>query len=220
MGQFILKALTGPVKGQTFPIRNGMKIGRSSGDIILKDNMVSELHAKIQIYSSGKIMILDQDSKNKIMINDVVTVKSVLEQGSRFQIGQTEFEVEFMQTHEEVMVKFITNNAKNIKNNPLSLLPFVQPIELIFLSGIQTGQKYYISYGPRFFGSNSVDFPIFENKAPKTAFTLVPNKAKTFFITKHPTLVRLNGKKINKASIQNKDKISIEGSMLQIIMKS
>lgn len=216
MGRFILKALTGPVKGQIFPIRHGLKIGRSLGDIVLKDPLVSDLHAEIQIYPNGKIMIIDRDSKNKINMNDKLTVKSILELRTKFQIGETEFEVDFVQTPEEVMIEFIKKHTKEVQNNPLFLQPFVQAMEIVFLAGVQKGRKHYISYGPRFFGSHSVDFPLFEKKAPKKAFALVPDKMKTFFVTSHPSLVRLNEKKIKKASIKDGDKILIGNTILQI----
>ena len=216
MGRYILKALTGPVQNQVFPVKHGLKIGRSLGDIILKDPLVSDLHAEIQIYSNGKIMILDKDSKNKIVINDQRTIKSVLEKGTRFKIGQTEFILDFIRTPEEIWSKYIKKIAKDIQDRPLRLKPFCQEIEIVFISGLQKGRRHYLSYGPRFFGSHSVDFPIFEKQAPKKAFVLVPSETKTSFVTNHPSIVRLNGKKIKKAGVKNGDKILIGDTVLKI----
>ena len=219
MGQFVLKALTGPVKGQVFPIKHGLRIGRSLGDIILNDQLVSDLHAEIQIYSNGKIMIIDKDSKNKIIINDRRTVKSILEKGATFRIGQTDFKLEFIMPPEEIWSELIKRCAKNIQDHPLFLQPFLQAIEIVFLSGLQKGNRHYLSYGPRFFGSRSVDFPVFEKKAPEKAFALVPGKANTLFVTNHPSVVHLNGKKIKKAHIKSGNKISIGSTILKIILK-
>ena len=219
MGRFVFKALTGPVKGQVFPVKHGLRIGRSLGDIVLKDPLVSDLHAEIQIYSNGKIMIVDKDSKNKIFMNDKRTVKSILENGSRFKIGQTEFVMDFIQTPEEIVIAFIKKNTKDIQDQPLSLQPFFQAIEIIFLSGIQKGEKHYLTYGPRFFGCNSVDFPIFEKKAPKKAFALVPDKSDTFFVTSEPLLVQFNEQKTKRVRIQSGDKISIGNTILKINLK-
>ena len=141
MGQFVIKALTGPVKGKVFPIKQGLKIGRSLGDILLKDKLVSELHAEIKIYSNGKIMVIDKDSKNKIFMNNQKVVKSILEKGSKFKIGETEFELDFVKTPEEILSNFFEKHSKNIKNHPLSLKPFFQTIELAFSSGLQSGKN-------------------------------------------------------------------------------
>ncbi|MCZ0932369.1 MAG: FHA domain-containing protein, partial [Oligoflexia bacterium] len=166
MGQFILQALTGPVRGKAFKVRNGLRIGRSSGDIILKDPSVSDLHAEIQIYSSGKIMIVDKDSKNKIFIGEKRVIKSILEEGSKFTIGSTEFELKFIKTPEEAWSQFLSLSAKSIKDQPLALKNFFKSVEVKFLYGIQKGQSYYLSYGPRFFGRHSVDCPVFDRKSP------------------------------------------------------
>ena len=192
MGQFILRALTGPVKGKAFKVRQGLRIGRSSGDILLKDSLVSDLHAEIQIYSNGKIMIVDKDSKNKIFMAGKKIVKSVLEEGSKFTIGSTEFELRFIKTPEEVWSQFLELSAKNVQNHPLSLKNFFKNIEVQFLSGIQKGQSYFLSYGPRIFGRHSVDCPVVDKKSPGKCFTLVPKEKDIFFITKHPKIVQLN----------------------------
>lgn len=219
MGRFIIKALTGPVKGKAFPIKQGLKIGRSLGDILLNDQLVSDLHAEIKVYSNGKIMIIDKDSKNKIVINNQKFVKSVLEKGSKFKIGQTEFELDFVKTPEEIFSEFIKKKTKNVQDQALSLKPFFKTIELVFLSGLQKGQRYYLSYGPRFFGSNSVDLPVLDKDSPKKAFALVPDKMETFFITNHPEIVHFNEEKIKKTKIKTGDQILIGNTILELTLK-
>ena len=219
MARYVLKALTGPVKGKIFLIKDGLKIGRSSGDIILKDKMVSNLHAEIRIYASGKIMIIDKDSKNKIIINKQATIKSILEKGSKFEIGQTEFELDFIKAPEEILSEFIKKKSKDIKDQALSLKPFFQVIEVLFSSGLQKGERHCLYYGPRFFGSASVDFPLFEKQAPKKAFVFIPGEMETFFVTDHPEIVRFNGKKIQKSKISSGDKILIGNTILKLTLK-
>ncbi len=220
MGRFVIKALTGPVKGKTFPVRHGLKIGRSVGDILLPDRLVSDLHAEIKVYPNGKIMIIDRDSKNKIIIDDQKIVKSILEKGTKFKIGETEFKLAFVKTPEEVVLNFINQQSKEIQNNSLALKPFVRAIELIFVSGLQKGQRYYLSYGPRFIGSAFVDIPIFEKEAPKKAFAFVPYKTETFFVTEHPEIIKFNGKKIKKTTINDGDTVLMGSTNLQLNLKS
>ena len=219
MGQFILQALTGPVKGKAFKVRHGLRIGRSSGDIILKDSSVSDLHAEIQIYSSGKIMIVDKDSKNKVYIGKKQIVKSILEDGSKFTIGSTEFKLKFVKTPEEAWSHFLSLSAKNIQDQPLALKSFSKSVEVKFVYGMQKGQSYYLFYGPRFFGRHSVDCPVFDKKSPGKCFSLVPKGADIFFITKHPDIVQLNKQKIEKAKINDGDKISIGDSLLEVRLR-
>ena len=132
MGQFMIKALTGPVKGKAFPIEQGLKIGRSIGDILLKDQMVSDLHAEIKVYSSGKIMIIDKESKNKIIINDKTVVKSVLEKGSKFKIGETEFELVFTKTPEEILSEFIKKKYEKCSRPPFVFKAFCSSYRACF----------------------------------------------------------------------------------------
>lgn len=219
MGKYVLKVLKGSLKGQTFPIKQGLKIGRSLGDIILKDSMVSDLHAEIQIYSTGKIMLIDKDSKNKIIMNNKRTVKSILEKGSRFKIGHTEFEVAFMKSPKELVLDFISKNMKSFEDQPLSLKAFPSPIEVVFLSGVQKGEKYYLSYGPRFFGSHSIDCHLFEETAPDKAFALIPKAQSAIFVTHYPSAVRFNGKNVEKVKIKTGDRISIGKTILEIRCK-
>ena len=219
MGQFILQALSGPQKGKAFKLRHGLRIGRSSGDIILKDNLVSDLHAEIQIYSSGSIMIVDQESKNKIIVANKQVIKSVLEEGSRFTIGSTEFELKFIKTPEEAWSEFLDLSLKKIKNQPMSLKSFSKNVEVKFLYGIQKGQSYHLSYGPRFFGRHSVDCPVFDKKSPGKCFTLIPKKEDIFFVTKYPEIVQFNKQPVKEAKVNNGDQILIGDSLLEIRLK-
>ena len=74
-------------------------------------------------------------------------------------------------------------------------------------------------YGPRLFGSNSIDFPIFEKNTPKKAFAFVPDETKTFFVTNYPELVKFNGEKIKKAEIKSGDRILIGNTTLKLTLK-
>ena len=216
MGHFILQALSGPVKGKAFKIKNGLRIGRSKGDVVLKDPLVSDPHAEIQIYSSGSIMLIDKDSKNQISIQGKKVVKSILEEGSKFTIGSTEFELKFVKTPEEVWSKFLALSTKDIQDRPMSLKNFAKNVEVKFVYGIQKGQKYHLSYGPRMFGRHSVDCPVFDKKSPAKCFSLVPQGKDIYFVTKYPEIVQLNEEPIEKAKIKEQDKIFIGDSLLEI----
>lgn len=216
MGKMIIKALTGPIKGQTFDLKNGLTLGREHGDIILKDSSVSNLHAEIQIYSSGQVMIIDKDSKNKIYVNNKKTVKSVLEENNRFKIGKSEFIVKFVKTPQELLLEFLSKVNSKVTDNPLDLKPFFKPVTIQFSSGIQKGKEYKVYYGPRIFGKRSVDFPILDKKSPEKCFVLMPDKQKIIFKTSYPEQVKYNNKNLEKTKIQDGDQIFIGYSTLKI----
>ena len=136
MGYYALKILNGTLKGKIFPIRSGLKIGRSVGDILLNDPSVSSLHAEIQVYPNKKIMIVDKDSKNKILIDGKPLIKSILEEGSKFSIGQIQFEMVPSETPEEIFIKFMKKISESIDDRKVRLKPFFHKVRVFFLSPV------------------------------------------------------------------------------------
>ena len=183
MGKFVLKALTGPVKGKVFPLEEDLEIGRSEGDILLNDPAVSYIHAVIDIDPDGKMTILDQDSKNKIFINGRQVVEAVLEKDTQFTIGRTTFQVLYISSPQEILLEFMKRSSKSLEDSPVELMAFSPFLEVLFVNGLQKGQKYCLYYGPRFFGSHSTDLPLFEKSAPKQAFVLKPTMEGGTFIS-------------------------------------
>ena len=216
MAKFVIQALTGPLKNQVFSIRNGLTFGRERGDIVLQDPSVSKIHAKIEINPDGKMMIIDQESKNKIYIDDKKIVKSILEKDTVFKIGKSEFVVKLIQSPEELWFSFVKNQVKKIENTPMSLKVFFKPVQVKFYSGLQKGQQYKLYYGPRFFGRHSVDCPVFDRKAPEKSFVLIPEPEKILFKTSHPAQVRMNNGELEKSHIKNGDEIFIGESVLKV----
>ncbi|MBC6416012.1 MAG: FHA domain-containing protein [Bdellovibrionales bacterium] len=216
MAKFLIEALTGPLKGKRIEVKDGLSFGREKGDIILKDSSVSEFHAEIQIYSSGTVMIVDQDSKNKIFINKKRVVKSVLESGNVFKIGQSEFIFKINYSPKEIWNTFIKKQMNKVEDTPMSLKVFVKPIKVNFLSGLQKNKNYKLYYGPRFFGRHSVDCPIFDSKAPKKAFVLIPQKKDILFKSFDTKSIQVNKKPLEQVSVKNGDKILVGDSLLEI----
>lgn len=87
-----LKALSGPVKGQEFLVKTGLRIGRTKGEILLDDGKVSSLHAFLT--EEGDDFVLnDNGSKNGIRVGDERVSFLTLKPGAVFQIGRSGFEV-------------------------------------------------------------------------------------------------------------------------------
>lgn len=65
---FILEILSGPRKGTKVPLRQGLKIGRKVGDLLIDDAKISGKHAHIEKNAKGEWTIVDDGSSNGIRI--------------------------------------------------------------------------------------------------------------------------------------------------------
>ena len=216
MGKFIIQALKGPIKGESFDLKNGLTFGRRNGDVILKDPSVSSLHAEIQIDKDGKIVIRDKKSKNKIFVEDKQVKELVLEKNSTFKIGDSEFILRSIKLPSELWFQFIKNQTNKIQDAPMALKIFFKPVHILFYAGLQKGREYHLDYGPRFFGRRSVDCPIFDKKSPEKAFALIPGKDFILYKTSYPDTVRINDKSMEQSYLKNKDEIFIGDTVLKI----
>lgn len=89
-----LAALSGPHKGQFYPIQEGIKIGRTDGQVLLrKDSKVSSAHAAVRKSPRGNLVLVDLDSANGIKVHGQRVPKVNLLVGATFEIGRTLFKV-------------------------------------------------------------------------------------------------------------------------------
>jgi len=69
-------------------------IGRDEmADIVVKDVYVSKLHAMLQVYSNG-LVLLDLNSTNGTVVNSVETPKRILRNNDIISLGQHRFKIE------------------------------------------------------------------------------------------------------------------------------
>ena len=109
--------------------------------------------------------------------------------------------------------------------------PFHKRLKLTITQGRQMGIVWYIGYGPRYIGTDSVDFPIHEPSLGPCGFSLDPLKedynpadntnenSNIIFSTKQPSIVQLNNKPIKNRCLQNNDVIQLEDTCLQVRIK-
>lgn len=88
-----LKAKTGPLKNQIFPVHPGFKIGRTKGDLQIRDSKVSSSHAYVDAKDDGTLILVDQRSKNGLKVQGVKKDIVPLVAGTEIQIGEEIFEV-------------------------------------------------------------------------------------------------------------------------------
>ena len=91
----------GPLQGQQFVAKDAFQIGRSSGDLQVKDPKASSPHAKILSDPNGLFVIEDLASSNGTWVNGVKITKATnLKSGDKITIGKTVLEVDLEQTKE------------------------------------------------------------------------------------------------------------------------
>ena len=221
MPKAVLKVIEGPIKGKIYALKDNMILGRTKGDIILRDKLASDPHAKIEIYSDGKIMLIDEDSKNGIFVKGQIKVKTILVEGSRFSVGDNEFEVIFIKFPEEIWSDILKDSFSHIENDTsIHIAPFFKEVHLNFLKGhYLKGENRVLTYGPRFFGSESPDGPIFGDGVPSKAFTLIPKEEGVLFKTSYPNTVHLNEAEVSEQMIQDGDKISVGVVEIEVKLK-
>ena len=216
MKKMILKALSGPIEGRRFPITETVLLGRSKGDILLEDGATSNPHAEIKVHEGGVVMIVDKASKNGIYVNGVKKIKSILEEGSVFQIGNIKFEVQSIDDPKDTWFQNLIKASKDIENQPQHLESFHKEVYLHFLEGPQEGKVELLTYGPRSFGSELVEGALFDEQAQGTTFTLSPKDEDVIFQTPCPQTVFLNNKSQAEAKIKNGDLISVGWTTIKV----
>lgn len=89
-----LVVLNGPRVGVKLTVREGLTIGRKTGDLILYDDpKVSGIHAKIVSDNKDQLILKDQESSNGLFIDGRKVRKVAMMPGVTFQIGNTRFRV-------------------------------------------------------------------------------------------------------------------------------
>lgn len=90
MARAFLKIVAGAKQGMNVPLPDdgSLVVGRSRGDLILDDNMVSGQHARIAS-ESGEIVLRDLGSTNGTMVDGRLVREVVLRPGAEISIGNT-----------------------------------------------------------------------------------------------------------------------------------
>ena len=213
---YIIRSLKGPLKNQSFFITGSLKLGRRKGDIVLNDPSTSDPHAEITLNSDGHPFLRDLDSKNGIFISGKKKLKTVLKENTKFTIGKSQFQVFYLKTVRKIWGEVLTNSLFHVSDQPINLISFSRPLNVNFLSGPQKGMNFYLTYGPRYFGSSCVDVPLLDPEAPPQSFVLSPQEQQVFFKTDFPTEVQFNQKQVKQTAIKNNDSVFIGETEIKI----
>ena len=221
MKNYAVKVLKGGLKGKVFPLKNRLVFGRSFGDIVLKNLSVSDPHAEVRRHSDDRVMLRDLDSKNGVFINGERKTAALLERGSVFTIGEADFQLIAFKSPEKAWMDFLLSKAGSVRDRPLDLQAFPCPVEALVAEGPQKSAKFILEYGPRSFGSGSVDVPLLDEQIPDKAFRLIPSGSDIVLETERPDLLLCNGKELQESSfvLSGDDMISCGETKLRIRFK-
>ena len=208
-----LEILNGPQKGLKIPLKKGLVLGRTQGDILLADPKISGLHAQVQVHAKGVYILQDRQSQHKIFFEGKKVEKLALVPGLQFRLGHTEFQVGQdltpmdLQSHLatpvelapwQMNLKEALQQVQDQEAQPLSLSPsftILKPtLSLTVIQGLDLGQQWAIGFAPRRVGSESYDIELHEPSCPPIAFEIIQQSepSQTCVRTAYPALVRFN----------------------------
>jgi pSer/pThr/pTyr-binding forkhead associated (FHA) protein len=219
-----LEIISGPHKGEKYVFAEGSTIGRAKSTISLgKDPKLSGQHARVRLNSQGQLSLLDLDSSNGIRFQGQKVKKLVLMSGVEFILGSTLFKVGDEATTDEAT----RAEAIPLKEDWLAvlrseylkvqapgtvisdLIPLSPNLRLTFLLGIEADRVIDLVYGPRSFGSDTLDIELEDPMTPPLAFQIVPSVDGPLFVTTLPKLVWVNGLSLTEKLLAPGDEISL-----------
>jgi hypothetical protein len=211
-----LQVLSGHRYGDSLVFEATTSVGRMA-DVSFDDAKMSKIHAIFELTPPVGWTVRDDGSKNGMLVNNERATEKILEEGDLLEIGTTQFRVSSISSFWKPQLNQLLIEALDkVKNAELTLYPFRQIPVLTFIQGIQTGEKFVLPYGPRFFGGECEDIQMFEPLCPDQAFELRRNSKGVLFLTNYPKIVRLNKKEVGKKVLKKGDQIHIHNSVIEV----
>lgn len=223
----ILVVKDGARAGDQFRPQNGLTLGRSKGDIILRDSKVSNPHAQIKEELDGSLYLVDQGSSNGIWVNDQKVDKVLLKQGLQVRLGSTTIDIAEeaeMDLPEQDRDTWRGKLWTFLKSGELQALTaqtaqphvFQSPISLEFVGGPCLGLQWTLGYGPRKIGSASHDLHLPDQSLPgvcvEVLFTGFGPELRS--LSSEPVL--LNGHRLSSEKIKSGDMVQIGKHLIRI----
>ncbi len=233
-----LEITIGTSAGKRFKLMPGLRLGRTSGEVLIDDPKASGLHALIEQEPDGTYFIRDLDSTNGTKINDLKSGRGRLVAGTRIQIGRTYLTVSD-DSAAPILVPIKTAPAaakvapeltwegkinSHLSTLPLqnvpterNLKPFKQTLQLHFIEGLQAQTLITLGYGPRLAGSTQKDIRLLDPDAPEIAFKIeCGTHDEPIFSTPAPSVVFLNGLELPEHYLYSGDLIRIGKTLIKV----
>lgn len=222
-----IEILDGPNEGSRFKVEEGLTLGRSKADIIIKDGKVSGTHAQFVKDGKGQFVLQDLDSSNGIHISGRRVKKVALLPGVIFELGNTQFKVVTVEedlaldfsrliTWRSILKDHLSNLDAPESAKSVTLKSFSPALRLQFIQGLQTDEEIILGYGPRSAGSDSLDIELLDEEAPKEAFELHAGPGMVQIKIKALGRVALNNKSVDAEMLKDGDLISLGNTLIKV----
>lgn len=222
------EVIDGPNQGSKFKIKSGLQVGRTQGEVLLRDNKVSSLHAKIETDSAGQLVLIDLDSSNGLRVDGLRMERVVIVPGVVIQVGRTFLKI--LQQDEEsdpllsidpvrwrvAIPSLVSSIQGQDRFADAQALPFPGLVQLEFIEGAQSDTLWSLGFGPRKFGADVLDFEVHEEGCPPLAFEIHPDEEGPLFITSFPQIVKLNDRHQKAATLKSGDTIRIGKTLIRV----
>ncbi len=224
----IAEITDGPQKGSSFQLFAGKTFGRVNADYVLRDGNVSSVHCKIDQDERGRLILIDLDSANGLVVNSRLVKKILLLPGVSFMLGSTTLKIKEISDAEAENLpvprswrsrlrRYFEKNKSNLVPVKQDILLFQPAIELEFILGLQAEKKLLLSYGPRAAGFGNLDIEIEDPDVPHVAFEILPQvDTSALFVNKSGFKVLLNNSPVDTANLKEGDLIQIGQSTLKV----
>ena len=223
----VIEILEGIQKGQLFKIKDKATLGRKKADMVIRDPNVSTLHAVIAMDESGIPILIDQNSRNGLIIHDTVVRKIALYPETKFMVGNTEFIVRLFdekemeeyfptKTWRDQLAEEINQNALNT-SPPEEISPFNPKVELQFIQGVQTDESKVLTFGPRMAGFSSLDIALLDEESPELAFKILPSPDGAKIVNFDLSKVTLNDSVFESSVLISGDRIKVGESIIKVL---
>ncbi len=222
-----LEITSGEQKGSRFRLEEGVQVGRTKGQIRIDDPKVSGLHAQIELNDKGQFVLVDLDSSNGLIINGRKVKRIILLTGATFEIGTTTLQVLELDELEaakygrvvtwRTIIKEQLSSHSGSNDQANSLVQVFNPlVTLKFFQGIQYDQEVQLAYGPRVFGSESLDVELLDPDSPTKAFEIIPTEKGPRFKNLAGASVQLNKKAVLAETLKAGDIISVGSTLIRV----
>ncbi len=217
--QIAFEFLNGPHKGKVFPVQVGMVLGRSQGDIVLRDKKASTRHAEVQERSEG-LFLVDLISQNGLWLGREKKKEILLSPGAEIRIAQTQIRVVAISSQKTEALKNLKAEIRRSADLPQTAIakvhPFNPPLELLFRQGPQAGESVVLGFGPRRVGSQVLDLELQDPSAPPLAFELRANATGVEVHSLNPDGVLLNGERVRNHQLREGDLIQVGQTVMEV----
>ncbi|MEK2689452.1 FHA domain-containing protein [Bdellovibrio sp. GT3] len=222
-----IEILNGVNEGSRLQLRDGMTLGRSQADIVIKDPKVSGTHAQVALDGKAQLVLLDLDSSNGLYISGRRVKKVALIPGVIFEVGRTQFKVvsveeeeagsfERLLTWRNILSAKIPDSKIENTQPSIEIERFSPALKLTFLRGIQADEEIILGYGPRTAGADSLDIELLDVDAPRDAFKFVALPGQVQLKVLAIGRVTLNNKKVSAETLHDGDMIAVGSTVIKV----